>query len=105
MTQATSPYFAPEAFWCIEETIAETFAPHEGIVYPYVNVPSFGEWGFVMASKRGLDWSSDKSLEAETKFLTTEKIPTLFIFGQDITKDRVDIESNHLLQPGAFSLL
>ena len=102
VTQATSPYFAPEAFWCIEETLAETFTAHDGTVYPYhVNVPSFGEWGFVMASKRSLDWSG-KSLQIETKFLTTEKIPTLFVFGQDIAKDRVDIESNHLLNPVLF---
>jgi spermidine synthase len=102
VTQATSPYFAPEAFWCIEETLTETFTAHNGTVYPYhINVPSFGEWGFVMASKREMDWS-DKSLKIETKFLTTEKIPTLFVFGQDIAKDRVDIESNHLLNPVLF---
>lgn len=102
VTQATSPYFAPEAFWCIEETLTETFTAHDGTIYPYhVNVPSFGEWGFVMASKRGLDWS-DKSLKIDTKFLTTAKITTLFVFGQDIAKDRVDIESNHLLNPVLF---
>ena len=102
VTQATSPYFAPEAYWCIEETLTETFGEHEGFVYPYhVNVPSFGEWGFVMASKRGLDWS-DKSLPIDTKFLTTEKLPTLFVFGQDIAKERVGVKSNHLLDPVLF---
>ena len=102
VTQATSPYFAPEAYWCIEETLTETFGEHDGFVYPYhVNVPSFGEWGFVMASKRGLDWS-DKSLPIDTKFLTTERLPTLFVFGQDIAKERVDVKSNHLLDPVLF---
>ena len=102
VTQATSPYFAPEAFWCIESTLTDTFAEHNGYVYPYhVNVPSFGEWGFVMASKRGLDWS-DKLMNVETKYLTTDKLTTLFIFGQDIAKERVEVESNHLLNPILF---
>lgn len=48
VTQATSPYFAPKAFWCIKETVESAF----GHAAPYhAWVPSFGEWGFVMAKK------------------------------------------------------
>ena len=45
--QAGSPYFAPRAFWCIDATLrAAGFADR-----PYhVDVPSFGDWGFVLAA-------------------------------------------------------
>jgi spermidine synthase len=45
--QAGSPYFAREAFWAIERTISAA-GWH---TRPYhVDVPSFGDWGFVLAS-------------------------------------------------------
>ena len=48
VTQATSPLSAREAFWCINNTIKTVFS----VVVPYhVYVPSFGDWGFVLASR------------------------------------------------------
>ncbi len=49
VTQSTSPLFAREAFWCIYGTVRAVF----GDAVPYhLFVPSFGDWGFVMASLR-----------------------------------------------------
>lgn len=45
--QTTSPYFAPKSFWCIEKTVNQIF-PFTAAYHTYV--PSFGEWGFSMAS-------------------------------------------------------
>ncbi|GAA2337124.1 polyamine aminopropyltransferase [Saccharopolyspora halophila] len=48
IVQAGSPYFAPKAYWCIEATLRSAglaTTPFE------VNVPSFGEWGFHLATK------------------------------------------------------
>lgn len=45
--QSTSPYYAPHAYWSIVATLREAGFK----TYPYhLYVPSFGEWGFVMAS-------------------------------------------------------
>lgn len=46
VVQSTSPFLAPTAFWCIEATLADAgFTTH-----PYhAWVPSFGDWGFVLA--------------------------------------------------------
>ena len=45
--QTTSPFFAPKSFWCIHRTLSEVFSE----VLPYhAYVPSFGEWGFMLAS-------------------------------------------------------
>jgi spermidine synthase len=47
--QATSPLFARSAYWCIARTIEACGFE----VKPYhAFVPSFGEWGFVLASRR-----------------------------------------------------
>ena len=47
VVQTTSPYFAPKSFWCIEKTINQIF-PFTSAYHTYV--PSFGEWGFSIAS-------------------------------------------------------
>jgi spermidine synthase len=99
VTQATSPFFANKAFWCIVQTMETAFSEQviKGAVYPYhVNVPSFGEWGFVLAAKRTKKWD-DIEITVETRFLTTERLPSLFVFGRDI--ERVESESNQLLHP------
>ncbi|MBI5247915.1 MAG: polyamine aminopropyltransferase [Desulfomonile tiedjei] len=104
VTQATSPFYAPEAFWCVAKTWTETKIGPEGgdsfYVYPYhVYVPSFGDWGFVMASKRKIDTGMLKlGKSIPLKFLTDETLPTLFIFPkdngpiQDVMSNRLDDE-------------
>ena len=45
--QSTSPYFAPRSFWSVDATLKEA-----GLhTWPY-HVPSFGDWGFILAGKR-----------------------------------------------------
>lgn len=46
VTQATSPFAARHAFWCIHRTVKEAFG--SAIAY-HAYVPTFGDWGFVMA--------------------------------------------------------
>ncbi|MFN0207840.1 MAG: polyamine aminopropyltransferase [Planctomycetota bacterium] len=47
--QATSPLFARKAYWCI----AKTLEASDLYVRPYhAFVPSFGEWGFMLAAHR-----------------------------------------------------
>lgn len=48
VVQAGSPYFARESFWCKARTVAAAGLA----VTPYhVDVPSFGDWGFVLAGR------------------------------------------------------
>ncbi len=89
VTQATSPFYAPQAFWCIVETVKLTQAgPEPGRnlnVYPYhVHVPSFGDWGFVMATRRKLDPNKlALATGIEMKFLNNRLLPGLFAFPKD----------------------
>lgn len=48
--QAGSPYFAPEAYWGVAESVRRAGLA----VTPYhVDVPSFGDWGFLLAGASG----------------------------------------------------
>lgn len=92
VSQSTSPYYAPKAFWCIHRTMAST-----GLhVKPYhVEVPSFGDWGFNMASRE--EWDDHYPIEVETRFLSEERIPAMFLFGKDEVAEGVEI--NRLTRP------
>jgi spermidine synthase len=47
--QATSPYVAPQSFWCVNATLQSAGF----FTVPFhAYVPSFGDWGYVMALKR-----------------------------------------------------
>ena len=48
VVQSTSPMFARKSFWCIDETVKQ--AGYRTFPY-HAYVPSFGEWGFVLASR------------------------------------------------------
>lgn len=82
VTQATSPLFSRDAFWCIEKTVAAAgFAPTAYHAY----VPSFGDWGFVLAtdSKTAPKLTDTKLGGLTLKFLTAELLPTLTVFDAD----------------------
>lgn len=101
VTQATSPFYAPEAFWCVVQTLKEAPVGPERRgrlnVYPYhAYVPSFGDWGFVMASRRSI--SPDKltlSPGIALKFLNNQLFPSLFTFPQDSLPES-SIKANRL---------
>ncbi len=102
VTQSTSPFFAKKAFWGIASTVETAFSEQVagGVMYPYhVNVPSFGEWGFVLGAKRTVDWSKIE-VSVPTQFLTTERLPPLFVFGKDI--ERIEVKPNLLLDPRLY---
>lgn len=79
VTQATSPLFAREGFWCIRTTL-DAAGFH---TLPYrAFVPAFGEWGFVLASTRRLEPPAHIPL-ADLSYLSDSILPTLFRFSPD----------------------
>jgi spermidine synthase len=95
-TQATSPFFAKQAYWSIVSTLEKAVfgKPEQRIVTPYhVNVPSFGEWGFVLATP-GPFQIEKVTVPVKTRFLNSETLPGLFAFSKDL--QRVDVEKNEL---------
>jgi spermidine synthase len=79
VVQSTSPMFARDSFWCIADTLKQA-----GLrTYPYhVYVPSFGEWGFVIASFH--EYLPPTSLPSGLRFLDVSGLPALFQFPPDM---------------------
>ena len=89
VVQSTSPMFARQSFWSIVTTL-------EGAglrTWPYhVYVPSFGEWGFVIA---GLgSYAPPATLPDGLRYLTASTVPALFDFPADM--QRVPALANRL---------
>jgi spermidine synthase len=89
VVQATSPLFARRSFWCVVKTLESVgFRTTPFHVY----VPSFGEWGFVIASKQ--PYRKPDQYLPDLKFLTPELAPSLFHFPKDMAP--VEAEVNRL---------
>lgn len=88
--QSTSPYFAPRSFWCIDATLHEA-----GLnTWPYhAYVPSFGEWGFIIASRRS-NFSPPVQYRLPMQFLDAESTALMFHFPKDM--QAVKVEPNRL---------
>lgn len=90
VTQATSPYFATNAFWSIKKTVAASGFDY---IYPYhTEVPSFGNWGFILASSRKYDINHSR-VTVETRFLDETNFSSLFVFEKDIQEGDVSINT------------
>jgi spermidine synthase len=87
--QTTSPLIARQSFWTVVTTL-------ESVGFkttPYhAHVPSFGEWGFVIAGRR--PYREPQQLPPGLRFLTRESLAQLLEFPRDM--QRVPAEVNRL---------
>ncbi len=89
VVQTTSPLVARQSFWTVVQTIESVglqTAPY------HAHVPSFGEWGFVVASRR--PWRMPEALPPDLRFLSAGTLPLLFDFPLDMA--RLPAEVNRL---------
>ncbi len=89
VVQTSSPLIARKSFWTVVTTLEAV-----GLrTTPYhVHVPSFGEWGFVIAGHR--PWRMPTALPEGLRFLTVQGLPALLDFPPDMA--RVPAEPNRL---------
>jgi spermidine synthase len=87
--QSTSPFVAPQAFWCVEHTLQA--AGFTTAAY-HAFVPSFGEWGFVLAGHT--PFVTPTELPNGLRFLTPTVLGEMFSFPPDM--QRVPTEINRL---------
>jgi spermidine synthase len=97
VTQSTSPFFAREAYWCIHKTLAAAGFK----VLPYqVEVPSFGNWGFQLASNRLLRPEHFRlPAGLALRYLNPETLRSLFVLPEDLKIPLNDIAVSTLSQP------
>lgn len=89
VVQTTSPLIARRSYWTVVQTIEAaglTTTPY------HAHVPSFGEWGFVLAGRR--PYAMPRALPAGLRFLTLDGMPALFQFPPDMA--RVAAQPNRL---------
>ena len=90
VTQGSSPFFAPKAFSCIAATLEAV----DFQVHPYtVNVPSFGPWGFVLATSTPFHPEQITELPIKTRFLSPAMLPSLFVLPKDFKPQAVEINT------------
>jgi spermidine synthase len=92
VVQSTSPLVARKSFWTVARTIEEVGLQAR----PYhAHVPSFGEWGFIVASRRPFKPTiAQDALPKDLRFLNAQSLPLLFDFPQDMS--RVAAEPNRM---------
>ncbi len=86
VVQTTSPLVARQSFWTVVQTMESVglrTAPY------HAHVPSFGEWGFVLASRR--PWRMPEALPAGLQFLSPQTLPLLFDFPLDMARVPADV--------------
>lgn len=98
VVQAGSPFFAPEAYWGIGESIAQAgFA-----TTPYhVDVPSFGDWGyFLAATGEAPEVAVPADAPDGLRFLTPDVARAALVFPPDRDRSSVNpVEPSSLLHP------
>ncbi|MFG2010971.1 polyamine aminopropyltransferase [Micromonospora sp. NPDC048868] len=95
VVQSGSPYFAPRSYWSIEASLREAgFA-----TTPYhVDVPSFGDWGFLLAAPGPTAPALALPPDAPAlRFLDAATLSAAGSFPAD--RGRVDVPASTLLQP------
>ena len=81
VVQTTSPLVARRSFWTVVATLEAVGLATTPL---HVHVPSFGEWGFVIAGRR--PWQPPAALPAGLRFLTVEGLPALQQFPPDMAR-------------------
>ncbi|MES2704907.1 MAG: polyamine aminopropyltransferase [Bacteroidota bacterium] len=80
VVQSTSPFVARRSFWCITHTLASAGF----ITIPYhAYVPSFGEWGYVMAMKQHV-WANEGSFPAGLRYINAATMKEMLTFPPDM---------------------
>lgn len=86
VVQSTSPYIARKSYWCVNNTLAGAGF----VTTPYhAYVPSFGEWGFILASNRPFLPSS--RYPEGLRFVTPDTVSLMLHFPVDMSALKTDI--------------
>jgi len=82
VVQSTSPYVAPKSYWTVEKTL-QSVGLH---TVPYHNyVPSFGEWGYIMAMYKPVYKVPDHYLPG-LRFMSKTCLEQMLFFPKDMAR-------------------
>ncbi|WP_426163983.1 polyamine aminopropyltransferase [Sandarakinorhabdus sp. DWP1-3-1] len=84
--QSTSPLVAPRAYWTVAATLEAAGLATRAY---HANVPSFGEWGFILAAHRPI--GSAVRLPAGLHFLDAPTLAAMSVFPPDMARRPVEV--------------
>jgi len=96
ITQSSSPFFSPHTYWTVARTMEEVFPQ---VVNYQVSVPSFGIWGFNLASlspEAGLG-----PLPENLRYVSAEVFDAARAFSPDLLPTR-QLDVNSVFNPTIF---
>jgi len=90
VVQSTSPFVAPKSYWCVNKTLESVGF----FTVPYHNyVPSFGEWGYIMAMHEPA-YRKPRKFPEGLKFVSEKSMEQMLYFPADMSEK--DAEVNKL---------
>lgn len=87
VVQSTSPLVAPRSFWCVKHTL-QSVGLQTRAYHTYV--PSFGEWGFILASADSFPVSV-RTENMNNRYLNAETLKPMFQFPQDMAETQTEV--------------
>jgi len=117
--QATSPYHSKQAFLCCKKTMEAagfTTLPYHD------NVPSFGDWGFILGWKKpnpslgaidqmavspeGMKKRIERieSFDVETRYLTPDVFRSATVFGRGMLESSIPTPVSTIMEPAIMSM-
>ncbi len=87
----------PKNFLVINKTIKSQF---DNVIAYHLQVPSFGDWGFNLAFNGN---NNITDISVETKYLNSENINSMFVFGEDEKIKLEDVEANNMFKPSLIT--
>ena len=99
ITQSSSPFFARQTFWAIEQTLASVFPQTLSFHLP---IPAFGIWGFNVATMS--PGTVAGPITVPTLYLTDEIFKASQVFPKDTAKPEVKLPVNTIFEPVLYQL-
>jgi spermidine synthase len=79
--QSTSPYVAPNSFWCIVNSM--NAVGYKALPY-HIYLPSFGDWGYVMGSLTDSSKQDYKILPEGLRYFDSTAFSSMTVFAKDM---------------------
>ena len=87
VTQSTSPFFSAEAFWCIQKSLLS--AGFKNVIPYHIYVPSFGDWGFMLATDNKVN-ISEIDIKIPAKYIDNEIAKNAFKLEKDVQRENIE---------------
>lgn len=98
VSQSSSPFFTRNTYWSIQKTISNSF--NNTVSYNKA-LPSFGIWGFHMASNKKINLHKLNRFPA-TRSITKDSLIASTVFSKDISKPDTALKTNSLMKPSLY---